>query len=637
MRGLATATALAVTWLGASACSKKSDDSIARLASHSGDVKKDVGSGWQPVKGKDKLRCDNWLRTGENSVATIAFSAGGNFQLQAKTDIELSCGGNPGMSVAVGEVLVQASPDGSVLDLEIGTVSLAGSGRYRIGQGRFDVLVGAATVKRANDSEVLEPGQSLSWEIGAATVTKMATKVPEAVDAGNLETADAGVPDAGATEVPLQAKVSGKRVERKLPGEKKWKRLKSGSHELEPGTRLRLRKRSKVKLTRGSKTVTVNGAAEFEVGASGEPMVTSQRGTIAIHATEEPVAIAVPGGVILARQRPGDGSRARVSVSKGTAKVAATRGVIEVKGKGGVEDTLQIGERLVLKRDGSTKVEGRAPSDHDFSLPSTENATIHAPRLPVAISVRFPPACESEGVVETSPRSNFRSRVTIAKGTGSANISVGKGTLYYRVRCIKDGVLQKKAAARGRLRGIRDKATQPLPKQASRSPVDADGRRYRVLYQNRLPAISFHWPKAPKGNSYRFFLQPAKGKSSTYTSNRPEYKMRTGALSEGKYQYYFETGDKRSRTSTLSIEFDNAAPSTSLRSPRVSERWSGDSLRVQGVALVGSSVKVGQKNVSIDGDGRFSSSISLAEGQRSIAVRVSHRKQGVHYYIRRAR
>ena len=642
MNWLSGRLVLALVLSASFACSKKGDDTVARISSYEGDVEKDVGDGWQAVKGKDKLKCDSGLRTGEASRATITFSAGGVFQLQENTDIVLSCGGNPGMSVSVGEVLVEAGPDGNVLDLEIGTVTLGGSGRYRVGQGRFDVLVGAAMVKRAGDeSEVLEEGDGLSWEIGTVEVTKIKTE-PVAADAG---IPDAGVSDAGSDggldagpAVALtQATVKGGRVEMKPPGEKKWKRLKAGAHELESGAQIRLRKGSTIELARGPKVATATGAAEFVVGAGDQPMIDAVRGQMNIHATEEPVSIHVPGGVITARKRRGDGSKAWINVKKGTAQVRAQRGLIDVVGKNGIEDTLQIGEGLLLKRDGTTTVEGRAPSTTDFALSGPENATIHSPSLPVAVTIPFPKECASEGVVETSPRANFKSRVTIAKGTGRANIRIPRGALYYRVRCINDGVLQTNASARGRLRVIRDRATQPLPKQASSSPVDADGRRYRVLYQNRLPAIVFNWPNAPKGGSYRFFLTPTTGPQESHTTNKPSFKMRTGALAEGQYQYYFETGSKRSKTSTLSIEFDNAAPSTFLRLPKIGERWTGDSVKVQGIALTGSSVEVGNTSVSVDKNGRFSSNVPLKEGEESLAVRVVHRKQGVHYYIRRAR
>lgn len=631
------ATLIAVSVPTSGACSKKSDDVIARLTEHRGTVEKDVGDGWQQVQGKDGLRCDNGVRTSDASTATITFSAGGSFQLEERTDIDLSCGGNPGMSVAVGEVLVEAGPDGGEFDLEVGTVKLAGKGRYRIGQGRFDVLVGAATVRRANaDSEVLEEGDGLSWEVGAATVTRV-RKTEEIPDAG---VPDAGVQelDAGPAPETVQAKVTGKRARIRQPGEKKWKKLKAGSHELPPGIEIRLGKRTKMRIQRGSETATIAGAAEFTTGAPGEALVASTKsGQIDIHATENPVAIKVPGGVILARKRSGDGSKARINVKRGTTNVRAERGKIDVTGKGGVEETLQIGERIVLTRDGRTKIQGRAPSSADFAMPSSETATIHAAKLPVAVAIGFPEDC-TEAVVETSNRSNFRSRLTISKGTdGSANIQAKKGALYYRVRCIVDGVLQKKVRAKGRLRIVRDKATHPLPKRASQSAVDADGRRYRVLYQNRLPTITFRWPKAPEGSSYRFHLQPTKGKPSSHDTSKPSYRIRTGNIAEGQYRYYFEVDGKRSRTSTLSIEFDPDTPSTYLRSPKVNERWSGASVRVQGVALIGASVRVGDKPLSVDSNGRFSSNVDIPEGARSMAVRVSTRKRGVHYYIRRTR
>ena len=631
---LALTAALAVH----GSCTCESDDkTVARVVKHQGTAEKDLGSGWQAAEDGDRLQCEHGLRTGEDSWAIIEFTAGGVFRLTDTTQINLSCKGRPGLSVALGEVLIESRDDELVLDLEIGTVRLSRGGSYRLGQGRFDIQVGAAQVQRkGQEAESLAEGEGLEWDIGAVTVSRSQPTEPAAVqDAGPV---DAAVDAAVEYATTFQTKASGRKVQLRAPGDDGWKRLKAGEHALESGTLVRLGKRSKLRLERDGQETTLEGPGEFELGGPGGQMVSAKRGKMTVHATDAPVRIAVPGGIIVAKSRPGDGSRASIDVGKRSTRVRATAGATDVAGQGGASETLRIGERVTLARDGALEVSGRAPEHADFTMPAGETASVHDPRPPTAIRIDFGEQCAGEGIVEVSPRSRFRSRISTTSGTGGANLSAKKGTHYYRVRCIEDGVLQKKASARGKLRVLSDNATRPLPRRASESVVDADGRRYSVLYQNRLPAITFRWPKASKSGSYRFHLQKGKGKTTTRTLSQPSYKSGAGKLAEGTYRYSFEAGARRSKTSTLSIAFDNEAPSTHLSAPRVSQSWSASGkVSVQGAALKGSKVSVGSTAIPLDSHGRFSTRVELETGQKTMAVRVAHRKQGVHYYIRRSR
>lgn len=628
---------------GCSGACQSESSAIARVVAHTGTVDKDVGDGFQLVEGDDHLACDHRLRTGERSTATLAFTAGGTFRVQTSTLITLSCDGRPGMTVAFGEVEIEGAVDDLSLELEIGTVQLSGKGRYRVRRDRFEVVVGNARIRRKDGdgaSDALAAGEGLTWEIGAATVRKIANRLSDRSDAGVVDAmstpGDALVGDASA-DAALELVISGRKAERQAPGESGWKRLSKGNHPGTPGSRIRISKRTKVQIARGAERATITGPAQFVIGRPGNHLVSTERGKITVHSIETPVTIEVPGGVIIARNRPGDGSRARIDVSKRATDVRVNAGAIDVTSDPGGEETLRIGERLTLGHDGSMTVTMRAPKVADFEVPAGESSTIHDPSPPTSVRVRFEDECAGDGVVDVSSRSSFRGRLVQTSGTGSVNLRVKRGTLHYRVRCIDDGVLSAKASARGTLRVVKDKAMRPLPKHAATSTVDADGRRYRVMYQNRLPSITFRWPTAAKSGSYTFRLRHPNGKTISKTVRVPSYNMSAGRLSEGTYQYHFESDGKRSKTSSLTIEFDNVAPSTHLRSPGVGHKWPSDGVKIRGAALRGAKVSVGDTGISVDSHGRFSTTVNIADEQTSLAVRVAIRKQGVHYYVRRTR
>ncbi len=612
-----------------SGCSE-SDDTVARLVEHKGSVDKDVGRGFVAVKGKDRFRCGHSIRTGDAAWARVALTAGAGFQLQADTHIRFTCKDNPGLEVMLGEAMLESGADGTVLSLDIGTVRLGGDGRYKLGKGRLDVEVGTATVERSGgESQTLESGDSLDLEIGAAVVQR--SKIDAGVEA------DAGVADAGAADqaATVTAKIRGRRVKSKVPDGKNFKKLGQGEHELQPGTALKLGRGSKAELIRGDQLATVNGPGEFVVGVD-DSLVEAKRGRATVEAKTADTRIKVPGGSIVVRSGPGAGSKARVDVDKRKSQIRALGGKADVNGKTGAEEKIQIGERVTLAHDGSIKIYDRAPEYADLTMKAGENVTIHDPRPPTAVAVNFSGVCDGDGIVEVSTRNRFRGQVMISKGSGRANVLLPKRSHYYRVRCIQDGVLGKSASAKGRIKVLRDNGTRQLPKHASSSTVDADGRRYTLLYQNRLPAITFRWPRTSGGGSFQLHIESSKGKKQTFATAKPSHQLRSGVLGEGTYTYYFEHGNTRSKTSTLRIEFDNAAPSAYLSSPRVGA-LKGGSVLVAGAALTGSDVRVSGESVDLDRHGRFSTTVTVPEGAKCLAVRLAHRKHGVHYYLRRGR
>ena len=53
----------------------------------------------------------------------------------------------------------------------------------------------------------------------------------------------------------------------------------------------------------------------------------------------------------------------------------------------------------------------------------------------------------------------------------------------------------------------RDGSTRRLPGSPPINTIDADGHRYIIHYQNRLPALTVPWPDAPASAHYTLHLQ----------------------------------------------------------------------------------------------------------------------------------
>jgi hypothetical protein len=168
--------------------------------------------------------------------------------------------------------------------------------------------------------------------------------------------------------------------------------------------------------------------------------------------------------------------------------------------------------------------------------------------------------------------------------------------------------------------------------------VDADGRYYKVLYQNLLPAITIRWPQPPKSaRSYVLTIVSQTGKTRDLTIDKPEHTFEAGALGEGIYNVQFRTpDDSASRMTRVEIRFDNAAPKASVREPREGEFKPGDEVSISGVAVPGWKVSLQGGNMSMDTDSRFSGKLVYTDKYRAVALRLGHAKNGIHYYLRRS-
>lgn len=624
---------------------------VAELLEHQGAVETSAGDGsWSAAEDGDRFPCEHALRTASGAWARIAISGSGRARLEPETTVHFRCKkGQARFDIEVGVASIQVENDGAAFDLEIGRATLSGGGEFQLrnedGKTRLQVVLGTATIELSDgSSEEIGPGQSLGLEFGRATIERAAGDLPPDAGADDGAMADAGVTDGSVIETDeVVIVLRGRGSRSRAPGSKRFAPVKPGEYRLAPGTELRLGRRARAALTRGpgeaGEQATLAGSAEVVIGGPGDgqtgELLTVRRGTATLRGETR---ARVPGGAIALGS---DRAEARVTVDRRKTRVRALRGKTDVEGKSGGRESLQLGERVTLSHAGRIELYGRAPARAHVVVTAGESPTIHDPRPPTAVAVDFAEACGEtggEGVVEVAPRRSFTGEIAISKNTGQANVLLDAGrTHFYRVRCLRDGA-PAEIVARGRLRVVRDRATKRLPKRPPRNTIDADGRLWTVLYQNALPEITFVWPRPTGSGAFQLHISRSGGETTITRTSKSSHRMASGKLEEGTYQFFFQRGarpEDRSRTSTLRIEFDNAAPSAFVRRPGVSQAWTGDSLEVAGTALPGSSVSVAGTPVDADRKGRFSTTVSLPTTSGIVAIRTAHPRAGVHYYLRR--
>jgi hypothetical protein len=271
----------------------------------------------------------------------------------------------------------------------------------------------------------------------------------------------------------------------------------------------------------------------------------------------------------------------------------------------------------------------------DFALPADEQATIHDPAPPSAVRLSFTHLCSGRAQVELR-RGRKRTNV---QGEGSVVVALAAGVHQVQVKCVGAPAPGGKGRAEGRLKVVRDAGRRKVTARAPRNTVDADGRSYRLLYQNRKPEITFVWPGAPAASGYSLALEDGQGHVRRFraSGDQAQVTVGSGQLAEGSFRFWFtgEGGKERSPQTRLGLAFDNAAPAAALEEPSSPAAWRGSDVLVSGTATEGSTVSIGGVELPVDADFRFSGRVAVPAGGRAVAVRIAQRDHGVHYYVRR--
>jgi hypothetical protein len=148
-----------------------------------------------------------------------------------------------------------------------------------------------------------------------------------------------------------------------------------------------------------------------------------------------------------------------------------------------------------------------------------------------------------------------------------------------------------------------------------------------------LPAITFRWPEAPDASGYELHLKKKSGRSWVEPSSKAKHTTKAGHCTEGEYTWWFEGKDGAESPKTrLVVDFDNTAATAYLK--KVTAGVAG-AVHVEGAVLDGWSVSSGGGSVSLDRHNRFSADVSPGANQTAAAIRISHSRRGVHYYVLR--
>ena len=262
----------------------------------------------------------------------------------------------------------------------------------------------------------------------------------------------------------------------------------------------------------------------------------------------------------------------------------------------------------------------------DVTLTAGDSATIHNDRVPLAIRLRFDQLCTGEGQVELgkSPRAPL-------KGNSAVVVRLRAGRTPYRVRCVGESAPR---TVEGVLSLKRDSGNAPLARQAPSNTIEADGRRYTVLFQSRPPVLTLAWSAAAGAAELELHID-SDGQARTLHAPGPTYRLASGALGEGTHTWWYVTKDGRtSPRTTLAIHFDNTAPTAQFFRGSVAGGPAG-AIAVDGVAVQGSKVSAAGQPLTVDEHGRFRAAVLPLPGDVAVAVHIESPRGGSHYYIRR--
>jgi hypothetical protein len=619
-------------------CGEQSAQALATLIEVQGTtVQRDFSAArehWQHAEVGAGFALGDGVRTDAPAHALLALADGSKLQMEPGTLVRFLAegvqDGEQALAIETGEALLIAGATDLRLHTQVGMAILQSGSRVRLtGGGRelgYHVEVGSLRFKDASGSSVsLHAGEDIRVGIGMAVLKRAASAAMPAEREPPVQAT--ALPVQAGAEPAVQAGVEGNGVRARARGSNSWDALDAGQHELLVGTALRLPAGTSVHLARGEDRADLRGAGEFVIG-SGAAWIETHSGGVHVAAASQDIEVVVPGGLIIARAGEG-GSEADVRIGEGSGLLTVQRGHVTLNGPEGNRELAAGDERrfaLIAAADAEGAVEP-GPDYANLLVHAGDSFTIHAAEVPVAVGFEVGSRCPHDASIElTGAGSKQRSR-----GTGRLNLLFQAGSRGYALRCGSAGSSAGSVVARGTVTVLHDAGTRKLPPKAPASSIDCDGRSYTIYYQNQLPDISAHWPNAPSAARYTLEVD-----GKTMALDKPEHQFKSGSLRDGTHRLSFQAGERRARTSTVEISFDNAAPKASLAAPDDRSFGPGATVTIEGVALRTWKVGLEGGTIAMDNADRFSGTITTSAEHPDIAVRLSHPTLGTHYYLRRA-
>jgi hypothetical protein len=604
---------------------------LATLFEAGGDVQRDFAAAvdvWLAASIGAAFEFGDAVRTGETSTAVVVFDDEARLKLEPATTVrfvrELTHGASATLQVESGSVVVEATKFPINLQTDFGPAVIQPGAVVRAarkgGGLRLLVEVGVAQLDPGGSNDRTLPlGQSVEIAIGAAVVDAIVPP-PIAATAPSTDPAPSVV---AMDELRVVATVKKGNV--LITYEGKSSTLTVGPHPVQPGATLRLKGAAEVTLSQGGREATLVGPGVYTVGEGGE-LVKADEGVITLRGTE--VVVALPGGWIKAVGA--EPTLVEITRHGQTTDVFVRAGSVTVK-QGDEMTTLSAGQGAHV--DGrNVQLLGHGVGYRDLSASAGSSVVLHNAAPPTAVGFDFAGKCEHVGVLEIIVGQKV---TTWASGRGSVNLELPTGVHSYRLRCLSKAGAWSEPVAVGRITGYADSGATQLPSYTPSNVVNADGRKYTLLYQNRLPSVTVQWPNAPPADSYTL-THTGEGGTRTVTTKAPRHSYASGALGEGQHGFQFQSASGRSsRQAAATIQFDNAAPKASISSPANGGFAPNSEVEVRGIALPGWEVLAQGQPLTTDAHGRFSGRVTASE--RGVLLTFSHAKRGAHFYLRRAK
>jgi len=614
-----------VSWLPGCRCSQT--DVIAELKASTGTVERDWAHRlrqWQAAKIGSKYRLGDGVRARDESTAELSLQGGAKLTLTPNSMVRFLPNGEEGfiaLDVELGEALLETKTQRIRVLSSFGRVVIEPETRMTMTKSkdgvRFAVALGKIVFSGDDGEEHgVSAGNGIEVTVGGAVIEKF-----EAIDEhpAPARSAEPDPVDEDSNR-DVVAKTTGDGAHQRAPGAKAWQPLPAGETKLASGTGLKVESGTTVVLNRGKQQATL-GEGEFVVGAPGGYLVQATRGPVAL--VGQGASLKVPGGTLVAKNAD---TVADVTIGSDQTEVDVHLGLVQIQAS--KTELVRGGETGVVKRDGRVTVSGRGPTPADLVVNAGATFTVHDPRPPTVVGFTLGGYCEHGAVIQMGS-------VRYAGDAQQVNGRFAPGQHPYKIRCLtRTGPAD--SAATGTVIVVQDAGTRPITKTAPSNHVNTDGRRYTVLYQSRLPQISVAWPTAPQAPSYLLVVTGASARTVKTTS--PSYSFGSGALAPGHHQLYFEAATdppRRSRTTAVTIRFDNATPTATIAGPV--DLPAGKHVDLSGTALPGWSVSIDGKQLPLDEQNRFSTDVAVPSDAPALPVRFEHPTRGVHYYLRRVK
>lgn len=601
-------------------CTRQPADALATLQLALGAVERDFAAqrhSWQTAEIGARFAIGDGLRTRAASSALLELAGGDQLSLDPDTSIRFAStppeAGSLNLELVLGSVSVQAARE-LAIQTPAGPARVAPGTRVVLSGSqdalRFFVQVGQAVF--AGD-EVLAAGEAVN--IDASGVSKPAP-APAQPPAAAPESAPA--PAAAREARLISAEISGRRAS--IRTGQGWAPLAEGSAKLSPGSELSLERDTSIVLEHLNQRAVLR-EGRYVVAPRADVLVSAASGSLSAGSAGR-VRIAVPGGTIEVAPQ----GQAGVRVERERTQVEVQARQVSLETAAGSQ-RLGPHERAVLHAGGKLSVEGRSLDYADVELNAGESVVLHDPSPPTAVRFTFAGACPELGLLQLFQGGKAQA---YAAGRELAALAIKTGQHRYELRCAGSAAV----VARGNIAVQRDSGTRRMVGPQPATTLQADGRDYTVLYQNRLPDITLLWRDAPAGQGTRL-VHEFEGKSTTIEVEGSRHVFASGSLVEGRHVLHFVGGGKLSRRTTVNVAFDNAAPKAAIDTPVAVTAPPGAELTVSGIALPGWDVSIEGQPAKRDAQGRFSLPVAWPRERRALAIRLGHPERGTHVYLRR--